>query len=138
MKTSFQLSKILDTHLITETAGAVSTEPHHTDWLGALTGTNNTGELTAIIQGLRWCYQHLSQATVTIRTDSKYSIDSTEVTAGVTTNYATIHLLRYFIHILRQDKQCEITLSHIRAHRGEQWNERADALAAYGKTLFPH
>ena len=55
--------------------GPVVTDKGAAGWHGAERGTNNTAELTAILQGLRWA-GGLADTVVRIRYDSEYAANT--------------------------------------------------------------
>ena len=59
--------------ILTEFYGRVQTNPDADDFIGAEVGSNNTGELTAMAEALRWLLKHNEEREVLVRTDSTYA-----------------------------------------------------------------
>ena len=111
-----------------EAFGPVVTDPDNLHFRGAQVGSNNTGELTAILEALIMAIDH-NWRDVTIRTDSQWSINV------ITRKWkARSHktLVNYIKSIIRS-ASIKVRLSWIKAHAGHEGNERADKLAEEGK-----
>ncbi|MGB0284124.1 MAG: ribonuclease HI, partial [Candidatus Poseidoniaceae archaeon] len=59
--------------VVHEEAGPVITDPEAPGFLGAEVGSNNTAELSAFAQALRWLLLQASDASALIRADSIYA-----------------------------------------------------------------
>ena len=101
---------------------------------GASRLTNNTSEVTAILEALRWAVtvDVTSDAPVLIRPDSEYAA---KTVAGEwpanDTNRALIGAARTMLERVR-DAGRRVWMARVRAHRQHAWNERADELATVG------
>lgn len=96
-------------------------------WLGAEVGSNNTAELTAIAQAIRWLLKEDDESEVIIRGDSQYAgnIATGEWKAKANKELAnTVQKLWEEVSSIRK-----ISWKHVKAHSGHRWNERADHLA---------
>ena len=111
-----------------EAYGPVVTDPDHLLYRGAQVGSNNTGELTAILEALLHVIDHNWEA-ATIRSDSQWSI---KVIKGIWRPSRHKPLVNYIRKLLR-DFPVKIHLEWIKAHVGHEGNERADRLAEEGK-----
>ena len=91
--------------------------------------TNNSSELYAIYEVLLYL-QHQTVQTAIIRTDSKYAINVITKLHLSTKNQV---LLTQIHNLLEQiSSKVNISFEHVRAHRGDTWNDRADVLAKKG------
>ncbi len=110
-----------------EFSGPVITDINDSDYIGAEVGSNNTAELTAFAEALRWLLKEGGDGPVIIKTDSKYAGNQAtgawkakanrELVGHVQTLWNEVFELR------------ELSWEHVRAHSGHRWNERADHLA---------
>ena len=124
----------MDTHVRHEAAGAVLTDPQHARWLGAKVGSNNTGELTAILEGAVWAFHNPTVQAVDFRYDSKYAA---KLAAGEWEPTANLLLAAAGRQAIKQlQSRVAVTFTHVKAHTGEIWNERADRLAGSGLRKF--
>ena len=94
-------------------------------------GTNNIGELTAILKAIQ-----LSTGKITICSDSLYCINSLtmwyknwETNNWKTSNKKNVKNKDLICLILKLKTNRDITFKHIKAHSGVEFNERADFLA---------
>lgn len=108
--------------------------------------TNNSMELTAVINSLHYCNTNLTTKKVVIYTDSKYVSDSIyfdfvsdwEANGWVnsagkpTANIDEWIELTDIIKILTK-RQVDVEVRWVRGHNGNRFNERADRLAKKGK-----
>ena len=103
-------------------------------------GTNNTAELGALYESLLIAKEELKSSTsVSIKCDSKYSIDCIQTWAiswekkgwtkkgGAIKNLEIIKKAYYLYNEIKKD----MTLSHIKAHAGFEGNELADRMTMY-------
>ena len=113
--------------IVREMSGRVITDPDSSEYIGALVGSNNTAELTAIAHALRWILIDGKNDSVTIKSDSQYA---SNLTSGLWKPKANKELVT---RVRRLWLECQsirsVRIEHIRAHRGHRWNERADHLA---------
>ena len=56
-----------------QASGPVTTDPNHLKFIGAQVGSNNTGELSAIIEALLFALEH-EYSHVVIHSDSQWAI----------------------------------------------------------------
>ena len=124
----------LGTHLEYEAAGAVVTDKNAVEWKGASVGSNNTGELTAILEGAVWAYHKVGLTEAEFRYDSKYAANIAEEVWAPKGNHLLVDAVRAAIRQL--NTKATVSFRHVYAHKGEIWNERADALANQGILLF--
>ena len=110
-----------------EAFGPVVTDPDSLHFRGAQVGSNNTGELTAILEALIMAMDKNWQD-VTIRSDSQWSIN---VIAGKWKARSHKTLVNYIKSIIRGGS-IKVRLSWIKAHAGHEGNERADRLRRGG------
>tara|TARA_B100001996_G_C18656811_1_gene591512 strand:+ start:1481 stop:2032 length:552 start_codon:yes stop_codon:yes gene_type:complete len=116
-----------DGEIIEELSGPVVTDSAEDGYLGAEVGSNNTGELTAMGQALRWLLINGNSAPVTIRGDSLYAL---KIASGEWRAKANRELAALVQSLWKEVISLRpIEAEHVRAHRGHRWNERADHLA---------
>jgi ribonuclease HI len=111
-----------------EDAGNVVTavgEPGH---IGAEVGSNNTAELSGFAAALRWLLMEGGDDGAEIRADSVYAGNLASGTWRAKANRALVaHVQALWDEV---DRLRPLSWSHVKAHRGHRWNERADHLAA--------
>jgi len=111
--------------IIHEEYGIVATSGK--EWLGAEVGSNNTAELTAIAQALRWLLKEGGNSKVIIRGDSQYAGN---IATGEWKAKANRKLAEKVQGLWNETSSMRaITWRHVKAHSGHRWNERADHLA---------
>jgi ribonuclease HI len=123
-----------DRHLleITECYGQVITNPTDPHFLGAITHTNKTAEITAIAEALIWVKNDYTCRNVIIRYDSEYAARAIQgIYKNITKNIA---LIRKTQDLLTQDTSRTIKFDHVKAHSTDNWNNRVDMLAKQGRT----
>ena len=100
--------------------------------MGAKYGSNNTGEVCAIGEVLKWVQANVSDdRTVLIRYDSKYAANVVQGTYEASSN---IELARKVQQMYRQErKKRNVFFSHVKGHSGHKWNDYADKLANRGR-----
>ena len=100
-------------------------------------GSNNTGELSAILAALSWLLHsappHLP---ATICYDSKYAADSILGSFNGTRNETLIYFGRALY--TQVSIQRSLTLQHVKGHSNNQWNDLADHLAKLGNQGLSH
>ncbi len=113
--------------IIEETHGVVQTDPESEAWDGALLASNNTAELTALLEALRWTMQYEGGEEVMIRCDSMYAMEIAEERWKAKANLELVDVVRAALSAARVGR--DVDLNHVRGHEGHRWNERADHLA---------
>ena len=113
--------------IIEETHGVVQTDPESEAWDGALLASNNTAELTALLEALRWTMQYEGGEEVMIRCDSMYAMEIAEERWKAKANLELVDVVRAALSAARVGRN--VDLNHVRGHEGHRWNERADHLA---------
>ena len=114
--------------IIFEDSGLVETDLGAENYFGAEVGSNNTAELTAFIYALRWVLIQSDDRPAVIRADSQYAGNIASSKWKAKKNK---ELAKYVQSLWNEvSSQKEISWSHVHAHRGHRWNERADHLAA--------
>ena len=113
--------------------GPVEVKHTATHFLGAELGSNNTGELSAICEGLKWLLQHeRTGKPVAIYYDSKYAA---KITTGEFTAESNKYLAAKARALLNKVKNNrEIRFDHIKEHSNDEGNDAADELANSGAT----
>ena len=117
-----------------ESYGPVLTHTRDPLWLGACSHSNNTGELSAIIEVLLWLRDYDDypgdHRDAYIYYDSCYAA---EVLCGIKHASRNVELVLYGNALLAELRSYRmVALEHVRAHQGHRWNEHADRLADRG------
>ena len=114
--------------ILTEFYGHVQTNPDADDFIGAEVGSNNTAELSGFAAALRWLLMEGGDEAATIRADSTYAGN---LASGVWKAKANRELVAHVQALWAEVASLRpLSWSHVKAHRGHRWNERADHLAA--------
>ena len=111
-----------------DASGPVVTSSDHPCYVGAEVGSNNTGEVTAILEAVLHAIDH-SFRRIVIHSDSTWAINCIKGKWRPKRHKALINYTRYLLRLLPAH-----SLEWIKAHAGHEGNERADALANRGKT----
>jgi ribonuclease HI len=111
-----------------ETAGPVVTDAASEGYIGAEVGSNNTAELSGFAAALRWLLVEGGDAPAVIRADSTYAGN---LACGAWKAKANRELVAHVQSLWREVQALRpLEWSHVKAHRGHRWNERADHLAS--------
>ena len=107
--------------------GKVITERSNSKFIGAEVGSNNTAELTAFAEALRWVLSEGGNSKIIIKTDSQYAGNQA---TGAWRAKANRELVAHVQSLWNEVSQLrDLTWEHVKAHSGHRWNERADHLA---------
>ena len=110
-----------------EFSGKVVTNPDDSMFIGAEVGSNNTAELTAMAEALRWALSEGGESRIVIKTDSQYAGNQA---TGAWKAKANRELVAHLQSLWNEVKELrELSWEHVKAHSGHRWNERADHLA---------
>ncbi len=124
--------------VIFERSGSVVTDNDAEEYLGAEIGSNNTAELSAVAQAMRWLLAEGGSQAVVIRGDSQYALNlASAVWRGKKNRTLVLSTQALWGEVASLRS---LTPEHVRAHRGHRWNERADHLAfraMQGKDALP-
>lgn len=113
--------------IVEETSGRVITDPEQAGFIGAEVGSNNTAELCGFAAALRWLLVEGGRDAAVIRADSQYAGN---LASGAWKAKANKDLVHQVQELWREVAGLRpLTWSHVKAHRGHRWNERADHLA---------
>ena len=108
--------------------GPVVTDQDHNAYRGATVGSNNTGEVTAIVEALLHAHQRAFH-TVHIHTDSQWAKNVITGKWRAQRNKQLVGTAKQLTRI----KPMKVVFHWVKAHRGNEGNERADALANKGR-----
>ena len=110
--------------------GPVVTDKAQAGWRGAEKATNNTGELTAVLEALEWAEGAGVKALV-IRYDSEYAACMTKGEWRAKANKELVGQCRAALG-RAEGAGCKVGWKHVKGHSGDKWNDRADVLADEG------
>ena len=112
-----------------EASGPVCTDSQHIKYLGAQVGSNNTGELSAIVEALlKFALEH-EYTDVVVHSDSKWSIHMIKGVWRPKTNKTLVSLAQR----LAFNSGLRTHFQWVKGHSGVEGNERADRLAEQGR-----
>ncbi len=110
-----------------ELSGPVVTDAEAAEFIGAEVGSNNTAELSGFAAALRWLLVEGGDDSAVIRADSTYAGN---LASGVWKAKANRELVAHVQALWDEVAALRpLAWSHVKAHRGHRWNERADHLA---------
>ena len=117
--------------LIESLYGPVITDLKSKYFLGTEKASNNTGELTAICEGLLWLKDHeTSNRPVAFYYDSKYAA---KITTGEFRAKDNKHLAATARALLKTVlEKRKVRFEHVEGHSNDRWNDKADELANIG------
>ncbi|CAE7830803.1 rnhA [Symbiodinium sp. CCMP2592] len=117
--------------VLEESSGPVITDDTHPFTFGAKVGSNNTGELQAWMEACAYIIRANPPADVTFYYDSKWMAQMVRGQARPKRHKELVHSAR----LLRQqlEQTTRIRWQWVKGHKGNTYNERADALAEAGK-----
>lgn len=114
-------------NVVYENWGPVVTDIEEDNYIGAEVGSNNTGELTAIYEALKFIESRTDESFV-IFGDSMYAGKMAMSEWKAKENLDLVSKIRKKWDELKLAGH-DMTWIHIKAHAGHLWNERADHLA---------
>ena len=123
--------------ILHEGAGPVCIDEHEPQYVGAQKHTNNTGEITAAIEGMRKLLE-IGKSTIPeilIRPDSKLTMDLIIGDIQPKKKILLVEFARNIYKRLTQRHPGKVSWSHIKSHSGHKWNDRVDALAEWGAEI---
>lgn len=107
--------------------GRVITDPDESRFIGAEVGSNNTAELTAFAEALRWVLSEGGDSEIIIKTDSQYAGNQATGNWKAKANRELVAHVQALWNEVSQLR--DLSWDHVKAHSGHRWNERADHLA---------
>ena len=116
-----------------ELYGPVCTTVADSRWIGADSATNNTGELTAMVEALLWLESEATgpaEVPATIFYDSTYAYNALTSSPQPAANDVLVTKARAIFDRVRQVRP--IDFKYFRGHSGNQGNDHADRLAGLG------
>lgn len=107
--------------------GRVITDPDESRFIGAEVGSNNTAELTAFAEALRWVLSEGGDSEIIIKTDSQYAGNQATGNWKAKANRELVAHVQALWNEVSQLR--DLSWDYVKAHSGHRWNERADHLA---------
>ena len=101
-------------------------------------GSNNTGELTGILQALLWARQHGGQEPFALCYDSMYAANITSGMWKPKTNKGIASLCHGHFLTESERRTGGVHLIHIKGHSDQLGNEKADERVQWGKENGPY
>lgn len=134
------------TRVLFEMFGPVVLDARSPYFIGATVGSNNTGELSAMVEALLWLQaleDEYGAATtveaagkVIIRGDSTYAMKSISGEFNGAKNKELIHMARNALRRLQETRTRRgapaVQFQHVKGHSDDVFNDRADVLANLG------
>ena len=101
-----------------------------------LTTTNNLSELVGFTRAVNWAHANrlATDKPICIRYDSKYAAHIATGIWKAKKHKPMARAARQAWARLKRSKEGKVWMAHVRGHRGNRWNERADKLASQGRT----
>ena len=115
-------------HLWITACGPVVTSSANSGYVGASVGSNNTGEVSAIIEALLCTVEH-EYTRVHVRTDSQWSINVIAGKWRAKSNKTLVETAKK----LAQKAGVKVHFHWVKGRAGHEGNEKADTLAEAGK-----
>ena len=103
--------------------GKVITDRDESKFIGAEVGSNNTAELTAFAEALRWALSEGGDSEIVIKTDSQYAGNQATGNWKAKANRELVACSILWNEVSEYEILC------IRRLQWDRWNERADHLA---------
>jgi ribonuclease HI len=108
-------------------AGLTEINQSSPKWIGALNHTNIDAELSAMAVATAFAFFASGEAQVLIRPDLALS----QQFLNIQSTTRQLSTLARVIHVLGLSKPSGVDVQEVRAHRGDPWNELADAIARH-------
>ena len=126
-------------HEVMRAWGPVTTCAHAPTWIGATEHTNNTAELTALVELLRWLTNAAPHPRhrILIRPDSEYAMGVALGDNSPSVNTQLARVARALYQRLCDSRSGNVGWAHVKAHSGHKWNDIVDELATKGSRCEP-
>ena len=117
--------------------GPVVTAVQSEWWMGAEKGTNQTGEVCGVMQGLLWLLEHADEDDddIVFCVDSLYAGNQLEGYWKVNCNGALVREGKALLARVRERRR--VTFVHVKGHSADGGNDRADDMVQWGKSPGP-
>ena len=124
----------LDARVVSVGSGPVVLNERSPVYLGADKHTNNTGELTALIEGMRWAFECDTRPdeAVLLRPDSDVAIGWTIGDLTPTVNHALVRTARTWYKRLLKQRKGRVYWRRVAGHSEHLRNDHVDHLAKEG------
>ena len=121
-------------HELTRAWGPVTTCKHSPTWIGATEHTNNTAELTALAELLRWLINDAPspQHRILLRPDSEYAMGIALGDVTPRENLELTRVVQTLYRCLLETRGGNVGWSHVKGHSDHKWNDLVDELATRG------
>ena len=118
-------------------AGCVTLDPTLPTFLGAEQHTNNTGELSGLMEGILWLLHEdpSPRSSVLLKPDSEYIMGAATGDVSPSKNVAMVRELQRLYALLLRQRNGKVKWAHVKSHTCHVWNDRADELATAGALL---
>jgi ribonuclease HI len=114
--------------------GRVIRSDRNTHYLGAVQDTNNTGELSAIIELLLELLATHNHTAVTVHYDSKWAANMTRGIWKANNNRVLVRTAQHVYSLAKQHFQ--VSWKWVKGHQGNKNNNYADELASQGRPVL--
>ena len=126
----------MDARVVVSASGPVITDKTAGVFLGAEKHSNNSGELTALIEGMLWALECDTQpdSAILLRPDSELAMGWTIGDLKAKVNKALVAKARCVYKRLLCQRKGRVYWRHVKGHSGHLRNDHADELANEGAT----
>ena len=117
--------------------GPVVTDPKDEFYCGCTGATNNTGELTGMLNALYWAKQHGGHEPFAICFDSMYAKNITTKVWNAKANKGIAKLCQDALTAENERRQGGVHFVHVKGHSEDKGNDKADERVQWGKVTGP-
>ena len=117
--------------------GPVVTDPEDEFYCGCTGATNNTGELTGMLNALYWAKQHGGHEPFAICFDSMYAKNIVTKVWKARANKGIAKLCQDALTAENERRQGGVHFVHVKGHSEDKGNDKADERVQWGKVTGP-